>query len=268
MTNNEAQRAQWNNDERIKGWRTIEPSNAPVNAALFAALELQPGDAVLDIGCGGGPTSIEAALAVGESGHVTGFDISEPMIALARERATEASLANTTFAVGDAQADTPPGGPFDVAMSRFGVMFFANPAAAFANIRKQLRTGGRLVFACWQGPSKNRWFPTEVMMKYSSAPPRPAGSPPAPGPFAFGDPAYVTNILEEAGFKDIAFAPHGYEWRSPAGANSHAMMLDSLNLDAEQRALAAADMNTLEASMIVDGEVREERNYWIVTASS
>ena len=256
---------QWNKREFVSRWRDVEPSNAPVSAELFAALKLQTGERVLDIGCGGGQTTLDAAERVGAGGAAIGFDISEPMLELARERAGSAGAGNVTFAAGDAQRANPPGGPFDAAMSRFGVMFFDNPVAAFGNIRAQLKSGGRLAFACWQPAEKNRWFPGIVMAKYRPGPPREQGAAPVPGPFAFGEESYVHSILEGAGFSSVALAAHGYEWREPATAVD-GMLLEALNLDATTKARALADMQAHAASMTVDGEVRQERNYWIVTA--
>ncbi len=256
---------QWNRREFVARWRDVEPSNAPVSAELFAALNLQPGERVLDIGCGGGQTTLDAAARVGPDGAATGFDISEPMLEMARERAGGAGAANVTFAAGDAQRATAPGGPFDAVMSRFGVMFFDDPAAAFANIRREMKAGGRLGFACWQQMDRNRWFPFEVMAKYRQGPPPQPGQRPPPGPFAFGNEKYVEGILEQAGFTGIALVAHGYEWKSPSKAVD-GMLLEALNLDEATKARALADLQAHADSMTVDGEVREERNYWIVTA--
>lgn len=256
---------QWNRREFVSRWRDVEPSNAPVSAALFGALGLQPGESVLDIGCGGGQTTLDAAAQVGSAGHATGFDISEPMIEIARERAEAAGASNVRFLAGDAQDDVPEGGPFDAAMSRFGVMFFENPAVAFGNIRRQLKPGGRVAFATWQELSKNRWFPGAVLAKYRKGPPPPPGSRPQPGPFALADKAYMRSILAEAGYTNIELAAHGYEWQEPAKAVD-GLLLEAMNLDAETRLMALADMNAHAASLTVDGVVHEERNYWIVTA--
>ena len=256
---------QWNRREFVARWRDVEPSNAPVSAELFAALNLQPGERVLDVGCGGGQTTLDASARVGPDGAATGFDISEPMLEMARERAASAGATNVTFAAGDAQTAVPPGGPFDVVMSRFGVMFFDDPAAAFSNIRGRMKAGGRLAFACWQQMDRNRWFPFEVMAKYRQGPPPAPAQRPPPGPFALGNQEYVEGILAQAGFADVALVAHGYEWRSAAKAVD-GMLLEALKLDASTKQQAIADLQAHADSMTVDGEVREERNYWIVTA--
>jgi SAM-dependent methyltransferase len=259
--------AQWNRREFVSRWRDVEPSNAPVSETLFAALKLQPGEHVLDIGCGGGQTTLDAAERVGASGAATGFDISEPMLEIARERARAHALGNVTFAAGDAQVESPPNGPFDAVMSRFGVMFFADPVAAFTNIRRQMRPDGRIAFASWQALNKNEWFPGAVLAKYRHGPPPDPGAPPQPGPFALAGEDYTRSILAAAGFTDISFHAHGYEWREPAKAVD-GLLLEAMDLDTETKARAMADLEAHAASMTVDGVIRQERNYWIVTAAN
>jgi ubiquinone/menaquinone biosynthesis C-methylase UbiE len=120
---------------------------------LLTAADLRIGERVVDIGCGPGLPTLAAAVPVGESGRALGVDISEELVRVARSRAEQVAIGNVTFEVLDAQTDQFPGAPFDVAMSRNGLMFFDDPPSAFVNIRRQLRTGGRFVFTC---------FPQEV----------------------------------------------------------------------------------------------------------
>ena len=120
------------------------------NGLLARRSRTGAGERVLDVGCGGGRTSLAAGEAVGMAGYVVGADISEPLRALADRRAQEAGAKNVSFRQVDMQTDTVPGGPFDVALSQFGVMFFDEPVTAFGNIRAHLKPGGRLAFACWQ----------------------------------------------------------------------------------------------------------------------
>lgn len=150
---------------------------------------------VLDIGCGTGETCIQW-LAGGA--HVTGVDISSPMLALAQKRTHE----KATFINADAsiwKSETP----FDLAVSQFGVMFFDNPESAFKNIAQNIRTGGRFLFACWRAPSENPWATTPINSIRDLLPEMPAADPLAPGPFALADKARLQNILESAGFTNI-----------------------------------------------------------------
>ena len=156
------QPAGWNDDERVRRWivgaRQREGQMAPISAELFAAADLQPGEAVLDVGCGTGTTTTQAARVVGATGHVTGSDISPVMIDTARESsdvAREASeVQGITWLVADAETYDFGEASQDAVISRFGVMFFADPVAAFANLARATRPGGRLVAAVWQTRDK------------------------------------------------------------------------------------------------------------------
>lgn len=183
--------------------RVIDRQIAPLGERALAAAGLRSGERVVDVGCGCGDTSLAAADRVGASGEVLGVDLSAPMLARARERAREAGATNVRFEQADAQTASLPAG-FDVVFSRFGVMFFDAPEAAFANLGKALRPGGRLAFVCWQEIGRNPWMlvPLGAVAKVITLPPPPA--PGSPGPFAFADAARVTGILERAGFEDIA----------------------------------------------------------------
>jgi SAM-dependent methyltransferase len=172
--------------------------------ALEALAAPQPGERVLDVGCGPGATTLMAAQAVGPEGSVLGVDVSEPLTRLAERRAAEAGLSNTTFLVADAQTtDLTEHGPFDLLLSRFGVMFFDDPEAAFANLHAALRPDARLAFACWKGFADNPWMSVPMGAALEHLPPPPQLGPEAPGPWAFADPDRVTRILEAAGFADV-----------------------------------------------------------------
>lgn len=163
----------------------------------------KPGEHLLDIGCGCGATTLALAQRVGPTGAVTGADISAPMLAVARERAGSAGLAQARFVQADAQ--TCDFEPVDGAFSRFGVMFFAGPAAAFANIRRTLKPGGRLAFVCWQALELNPWMTVPLAAITPLLPARPPPPVPgAPGPFAFADGERLRGLLAEAGFTDIS----------------------------------------------------------------
>jgi SAM-dependent methyltransferase len=184
----------------------------PVTSALLSLAAPQPGEDVLDIGCGSGETTLAMAGAVGEDGSATGLDISEALLARARERA-EASLSEAEFINADASIFADDAG-FDLIVSRFGVMFFEDPVAAFANLHR-LAPVGRLCFACWQPPEQNLWATLPIRMLADKLPPQPPQDPHAPGPFAFADPDRVHAILEAAGWQDIAF--HAVDFRMMIG---------------------------------------------------
>src|SRR5262245_44337915 len=131
---------------------------APHHARLMAAAAIAPGERVLDIGCGNGMTSRDAARAAGPTGGVLAADLSGPMLARAQQQAKDEGLGNIRFEQADAQVHPFEAGAFDVAMSRFGVMFFADPVAAFANIARALRSGGRLAMMVWGPPPENEWM--------------------------------------------------------------------------------------------------------------
>lgn len=169
-----------------------------------AGLGPQPGDRVLDIGCGAGSTTFEVAQAVGRAGHVTGMDISEPMLELARARAGARGFDNVDFVAADAQVAAAPGEPAAGVVSRFGVMFFADPVAAFTNIATMVRPGGRLAFVCWAGLHNNPWLIVPAVAVADLVPLPPQPEPDAPGPFSFADPQRVQSILDASGWDDVA----------------------------------------------------------------
>jgi SAM-dependent methyltransferase len=201
---NQAQIEYWNQQSGPK-WVAQQGELDRLLASLgLAAMErLSPlaGASVIDVGCGCGDTTLALADRTGPSGAVLGVDISGPMLARARERA--AGRPNVTFLQADAQTHRFEPASADALFSRFGVMFFADPAAAFANLRSALRPGGSVSFVCWQRLDRNPWclVPLGAMAPHVQLPPPPA--PGEPGPFAFGDPDRVRGILEGAGFATV-----------------------------------------------------------------
>ncbi len=179
---------------------------APLGRAAMRALSPVAGERILDIGCGCGQTSLELGVAVGAQGAVTGVDISQLMLGLARTRPLPSGAAAPVFVEADAQ--TAELGRFDAAFSRFGVMFFADPVAAFRNIRAALKPAGRIAFACWRPMAENIWMRAPLEAALPFLPEQPPADPLAPGPFAFADPERLRGILGEAGFKDVSIAPH------------------------------------------------------------
>ncbi len=186
----------------------LDAAFAPFTEVLFATAGLAPGDRVLDIGCGAGETALWAARQVGREGRVTGADVSGPLLdaARAREAMGPAGGAPIEWLRADVQSHAF-GARFDQALSRFGVMFFDDSAAAFANIRASLAEGGRLRFLCWRAMAENPWTALPRAAVMPLLPESEAPSPDAPGPFRFALRETLRPILEGAGFGDIAFEP-------------------------------------------------------------
>jgi SAM-dependent methyltransferase len=203
---NAEQIAYWNEVSGPKWVALADRINDQIEPLGLEAMDragIGPGDRVLDVGCGCGQTSLEIARRVGGEGRVLGLDISGPMLADARERVRRAGDLPVEFAQSDAQThDFEPGG-FDLVFSRFGVMFFENPVAAFANLRRSLVPGGRVTFICWRSITENPWMllPAQAAARHVELPAPP--DPEAPGPFAFADSARVQGILGGAGFEDV-----------------------------------------------------------------
>jgi SAM-dependent methyltransferase len=204
---NTAQREYWNT---IAGPRWVglegfvERRVHAVNDLLLARSGAKAGDRVLEIGCGTGAFTVPLAERVGEQGAVVGADISAAMLAGARKRLAEAGMRNVSLVEADAQTHKFESSRFDRIVSRFGVMFFADPAAAFTNLLRAARADGRLCFACW-GPldDNEHWLIAYRVALRHLGPP--ASNPPrAPGPMAFADRDYVREFLGKAGFADIA----------------------------------------------------------------
>lgn len=188
------------NTEQFDAWNG-DSGRRWVADILFEIAGLDAGERVLDIGCGCGATTLTAARAVAPDGEVVGVDLSEPMLAVARRRVEDAQLANVAFLHADAQVHRLGESTFDVAVSRFGTMFFADPAAAFANTARALRPGGRLCIATWQPLAANEWLvvPGAVLLSIGTMPDVAAG----PGMFAQSHPAVISSTLTSAGFDGI-----------------------------------------------------------------
>ncbi|ATC26359.1 methyltransferase domain-containing protein [Caulobacter vibrioides] len=178
----------------------------PIAQAVVDRADLRAGEAVLDVGCGSGATTFEAAWRVGPQGRAVGADISGALLELARRRAGEQGLEGVDFVQADAQTHDFDAG-FDAIVSRFGVMFFPDPVAAFANLRRALKPDGRLAFACWRGPEDNPMAQVPLDAAAPFLPETPRFERNAPGRFGFADPERVRSILAEAGWRDIAIAP-------------------------------------------------------------
>jgi len=207
MPNDNAEQiAEWNGTLGQRWAESQRETDAVVAAFGEAALQraaARPGERVIDIGCGCGDTALALARQVGETGQVLGVDVSQPMLAVARQRAAAAGLRQLRFDEADASV-APLAAGIDLLYSRFGVMFFADPVAAFKHLHAALRPGGRLVFVCWRAPRDNSWAmaPLVAARKVLGITPPPA-DPLAPGPFAFADGERTRSILADAGFSGI-----------------------------------------------------------------
>ena len=248
----------------------------PISDRLIVAAAPKPGDRVIDVGCGCGATTIDFAARISPGGKILGLDISEPMLGRARERAPQDLPIR--FERADATVyDFEPGGA-DLVTSRFGVMFFADPVGSFANLRKALKPGGRLVFACWREAKQNPWLIAPLREAAKHAPPLPESNPEEPGPFAFGDDARVRRILTEAGFADTVLEPQDFELDIAAGkgldtAVRAAMTIGPTSriLDGQSeavRAAATADIRKALAARMRGETVPLGAAIWMVTATN
>lgn len=261
---NERQNRQWNDPTWLDTWKALEPSVSNLLEPLLDALAARPGERILDVGCGGGLTTLSIAAQVEPGGSAVGFDISESLVAWATERADEGGIANARFVHGDAQVDEAPGGPFDAATSRLGVMFFSDPPAAFANIRRQLKAAGRLVFLCFQDATVNRWFPAPVLAKH--APPRPPSEYLPVSPFALGQRPLTTKILERAGFVDIQFEPLVTAFDGEIDVSAGAGFIAQLGLSPEAAQRANDEALAYVQNLATHGRDQIPRQYWIIRA--
>ena len=235
---------------------------------LRAAFGIRAGDHVLDIGCGAGETTRDAARAAAP-GHVLGIDVSAPMLERARELAAAEGLDNVTFEQGDAQTHAFAPERYDVAISRFGVMFFADPIAALANIARAMPARARLVVLVWQARERNEWA---MAIDDAVGAVEPSETDDA---FSLGDPGTTERILERAGFESVRFtdvrAPVFYGSHSAAaldwvrGFRSTSTALDRLAPEERERAVERLRATLVAHQDDNDGVVFDSRS-WIVTA--
>lgn len=248
---------------------------ARLTEKVLDAVCFAPGQRVLDLGCGTGTTTFEIARRIMPTGSVTGIDFSETLLALAREQAAETDLP-IAFESADVETHAFTPGSFDVAFSRIGVMFYADPAAAFANIRRALISGGRLAFVCWREVRANTWASVTIGIarRHIELPPRPG--PEDPGPYSFRDPDRVRRILTEAGWSAVAIeeldadAYMGADLNE-AVANFLAMgPIASLVQAApdDKRAAIAAELRAALPEYVTEGGVIMRAATWMVTAEA
>jgi SAM-dependent methyltransferase len=276
------------NAETIRWWAQMEGPHYAAEAeryddllsefdgALFDAADLQPGERVLDVGCGTGGTTIEASTRVRPGGAVVGIDVSPPMLALARQRAASAHAAEAEFVESDAQVHAFDEGSFDAVISRNGLMFFDNPHTAFANLARALRPGGRLACVAPEGPDRSEW----IMAAGIAAAPHigiPQGlAPNTPGPYGLADPDRTRTILDEAGFTDIRIEALTRSMRIGADVDDAIGFIRTMPRvadllaaapPAEQHAALEAVREALAPYLSGAGVVMHDNGEWLVTAT-
>jgi SAM-dependent methyltransferase len=240
---------------------------------LFGAADVRTSDRVLDVGCGTGHTTRECARRAVD-GDALGVDLSSAMLRRARERADAEGLRNVEFEQGDAQVHPFPAERFDLVLSRFGVMFFADPGAAFTNLRRATAPGGRLVAIVWQSVERNPWvaLPRAALSLGRDLPPLPSD---APGPMGLADDDRTRRILTDAGWSAVELDDVAVSYRFGAdieSATEHArevgfmrMLLEGLDADETARAVDA--LRAVMAEHVTSDGVRLDSRIWVVRAA-
>lgn len=252
---------------------------APLGNVAMVLAEVRRGEHVLDVGCGAGATTLDIARATGPSGRALGLDVSQVLIDRARERARELA-SPARFQLGDAAVAPLEAGSFDVIYSRFGVMFFEEPAAAFAHLREALKPNGRVAFVCWRPAAENDWIRLPMNAIRDLVPPMQPVLPEEPGPFSFGDRGRIARILDAAGFGAVEILPVDRRLRFGRGESREAAIRDAVEQafevgpleralaghSDEVRLLAAEAVHKAFASRATDEGVMIDGAAWIVTA--
>lgn len=274
---NAAEIAYWNGPGGQR-WLAHQPMQetllAPVAELLLERSSARDGEVVLDIGCGAGATSIALARRVAPNGRVVGVDASAPLLERARQLAPPG--LPVAFMLGDATVYPFEPGRADLLFSRFGVMFFADPARSFANMRGGLRPGARLTFACWREPRENPWLMLPLQAAYRHVPRLPEVGPEDPGPFSFASERRVRGILERAGLSATALEPIDLSFDLADGQGLDRAVEMALGIGPASRALdgqppalriAAAESIRAALAPYQQGEQVPLRGaIWIVTA--
>jgi ubiquinone/menaquinone biosynthesis C-methylase UbiE len=255
---------------------TLDLVLQPIQDILLARAAITPGERIVDIGCGCGTSTIALARQTGHAGHVMGLDISEPMLARARERApADLSLE---FIIGDATIYPFRPGSADLLFSRFGVMFFADPMLSFANMRTALRQEGRLIFASWREPRLNPWMLLPLQEAYRHVPRLPEVGPEDPGPFSFAREERVRRILSQAGYTPIGLDAVDLTLDLAVGRGLESAVAGALDIGPVGRALeghppeAVAKVRDAIRSALASCQKGDSvplgASVWIATASS
>ena len=249
---------------------------APVSDILIDRAKAKMGERIVDVGCGCGSTSMVLARQIGPAGDILAIDISAPMLARARQLAPAG--ARIDFVLADATVYPFDPASFNLVVSRFGVMFFADPALSFANLRKALRPSGRLAFACWREPRENPFFMAPLQAVYKHAPRLPQLGPEDPGPFSFASEPRVHRVLGAAGFTGIAMERCDLALDIAVGRGLDAAVESALEIGPAARALAeqspevrTAATNSIRealAPFLKGQSVPLPAAIWIVTANA
>jgi len=247
-----------------------------VSAALLTHAAPQPGEHVLDVGCGCGASTLDFARAVGPTGAVEALDISGPMLAEAAHRARAAGISNIEWRQADAA--TTPLNRYDLLTSNFGLMFFGDPVAAFVHMRGAANPGARMSFVCWRTLAENPWIEVPMSAVSQHLPPRPKGNPNGPGMFAFADPQRVSQILTDAGWAQPQFERLDCDLDIAAGHGLEEAIVQSTKIGAVNSWLRDQPADIVAASIesireaykpYVDGaHVRLPGAMWLVSSSS
>ena len=266
---NEASGLSWVENDRLMSERL-----ETISQLLLENLDLHPSSKILDIGCGGGTTTLALAKGAPPSVQITGLDISKPLLALAAQKCAEHE--NINFVLADAQAHRFTVQKLDTVISRFGVMFFENPVKAFQNIKSALRVAGRLRFVCWAPLEENEFFyaPLQAVLQHTDQPFIAPGR--APGPLAFSDAAYLRSLLEEAGFQQVEIAKTPTEVTTKDSPEEDAKLL--MQIGFATRIMTAAEMGEAARAEVFrsmlaqsaarqkDGKISYGATVYIVTA--
>jgi SAM-dependent methyltransferase len=242
---------------------------------LLATAAIAEGEVVLDIGCGSGQTTLDAAIAATPRGHVLGVDLSDPMLAVAAQRAHRRGLAHAEFAHADAQVHPFPWATYDVVLSRFGISFCGDPGAALANVALALRPGGRLAVVSWTALERNPWL---TVVRDALARGRELPGPPPPGrggPFGLGDARRTTDWLAAAGFADVELEElHAPCWFGVDADDAYAFLAGTTpvrgmtaGLDGPDRVASHAALHDVLAAHTTPRGVELGSSAWTITAT-
>ncbi|WP_424931293.1 class I SAM-dependent methyltransferase [Amaricoccus macauensis] len=221
MRRNEDQSRFWNDGPGGKTWSAraddLDQMHESVTELLLETIAPEPGMRILDVGCGAGATSLTFAKHLAPEGEVVGLDFARPLIELARERAEARGISNVSFRIDDAQSADLGIALYDAVISRFGLMFFEDPVAAFRNIHTCLKPRARIVFVAWAGADQNPWFGEARAAAEEHFGPAKPTPPDAPGPIAFAEIDRVLGILERSGFEHRRGEARDIELFHPGG---------------------------------------------------